>query len=101
MTFPTVPVTRVRSVPDGTDAYGNPKHKDESTPLPAALFDPGSSREVNGQVVVTTPAVYWADEWPDVTEHDRLTVGGTTWQVDGRPERWEDGGLVVRLRRAA
>ncbi len=97
-------VVRLRKVAAGTDVYGNALHGESAEEIEPALYAPGSSQEAGGQVVVTAPALYWRDRWPDVREHDRLVVRGVIYEVDGVPADWRPaaaggpGGLVARLR---
>lgn len=102
-------VIRIRAgAPTGEhDRYGAPiLGPDVETPLEGAAFDPGGSREpveVGRAAVITTPRVFFPEQWPDVVSTDRLRVRGVEYRVTGRPPEWRDpfgsdvGGLVVEL----
>lgn len=94
-----VTVTRLRTVPDGTDQYGEPvPGTRQETPLPPALLAPGGTSEPvtpGAAPVLSAPTLYWAGQWPDVTAADLLRVSGTTWRVEGAPARWPMGTVVT------
>lgn len=101
-------VTRLRPTTT-TDGYGDTV-TDWSSPTSLTLtpygVEPVSSSEDNDgrQAVITGFRLYWINEWPDVAPTDRMTVRGTTWEVDGEPADWQPpggltlGGLVVALK---
>jgi hypothetical protein len=104
------PVTRRRQEQTGEDRYGNPVYEFVDTVLAErAGFDPGGSREpveVGREQVVTTPKLYFRQQWPDLTSSDRVIVRGVEYAIEGDDGDWRSpygsdvGGLVVELKRA-
>lgn len=94
------PVVRVRTVPGGTDQYGDPLPGEATrTVLPDCLFSEaptGVAVSAGVLATVTEPTAYWEGEHPDVRAGDRLEIEGTEWRVSGRPQRWPKG-LAVTL----
>ncbi len=101
----TETVTRYRRVAAGTDRYNRPTYTETPTTLEGASYaDTGSTDadDVDREPTTSTATLYFRDAYPDVVEHDRIIARGLSWDVDGKPARWEGtrhGGLVVRLRR--
>ena len=101
------PVQRVRTMPGGVDQYGDPLPGVEVTSdLPPALFSPGGASagfgtsepvSAGATPVISSPALFWRGEWPDVLASDRLVVHGVKWRVEGRPAIWPRG-LAVSLK---
>lgn len=108
----TEPVYRHRRLQSGTDAYDNPVYARTKTQLPDGLFAPsgmtmgansGEPVEPGREPVVSTPAVYWRRQWPDVQPSDWIEVRGHVYEVIGDPSDWRGkltGGLVVALKLA-
>lgn len=77
--------------------------------LPGAVFAPDTAAAqpyVDGRPVEETGSVYRPEgAWFDVTEQDRLLIGGQPWRVDGvlpgyvNPFTGDTAGFVVRVRR--
>ncbi|RRJ85904.1 hypothetical protein EG850_10975 [Gulosibacter macacae] len=95
-----VTVVRIRAGDGGIDQYDEPvPGEDERVALPDALFAPTPTDlpiEAGTDATVTSPTLYWPDQWPDIKSGDRLEVDGAEWRVDGRPARWPLG-LSVSL----
>lgn len=102
-------VTRIRATDSGsTDAFNQPvPGTPTETDIEGALFAPGGSVEPNlpgAYPVVTSPTLYWRNEWPDITAADKVRVRGVVYDVIGDPQEWigdglAPGGLVVELRK--
>ena len=98
------PVTRIRRTETGRDRYNQPIYDTVEQALPLALFAPKHlvpAVEVGRQPVVVEPTLYWANQWPDVVETDRLRVRGREYEVLAQPAEWRGhgaGGLTVVLR---
>ena len=90
-----VPIVRLRRGTASTDRYGDhvPGPWEEEA-LPDGLYAPGGSTEpvaASTADTVSRAAVYWPEQWPDVTATDRLRIDGLEHAVTGRPQRWPLG----------
>lgn len=89
----------------GQDAYGDDQYTDATTDVPGCVFDPGTSTElVQGQDMLRTQPTLYAPAGTPVSDVDRVTVNGATYDVDGSPNAltspfsgWSPG-VVIRLK---
>ena len=88
------------------DAAGRQTHiRAPGVPVAILGFDPGTSRDVDGQRVVTPPTLYVPYDQA-VHRLDQWRIQGDLYDVDGDPARWRHGrsgrkaGTVIHLRRA-
>lgn len=100
-------ITRLRAA-SITDAHGN-TIRDWTTPgtldLPGATSWPVTTRETIGpgrEAIIDT----WMVAIPpgtDVDRHDRISIDGQVWQIDGWPQPWANpftgarGGFTIRV----
>lgn len=96
---------RVEGLPD---RYGKPTYTwpGPGTDVSGVLVAPGKSSEGNEAIreeVDTALTLYRLPYGVTVGPYDRVTVRGTTWQVDGDPARWSSGewapGAVLELKK--
>lgn len=110
MLFPYgVTVTVERST--GSDRFGNPLPADTHTLEGCALAPAGSIEFVNGQATVVDQDTLYCDFDADLRPQDVVIVPDGApvppgrYQVDGRPQRWQNpytdlkAGTVARLNR--
>jgi hypothetical protein len=73
------------------DNFGDITGSDTGTEVTGCSVQPGSSTEQTdrGELVVTTLTVY-LPAGTDILATDRVSVGGTVYEVDGDPARWVD-----------
>lgn len=107
MTFPFgVPVTLLKRVKTGTDAFNNDVFNDVPQGTVTGAFAPGGSVEqIQGRdMVITQPTVY-LPAGTDLGAVDAVEIGALQYEVDGDPHNWVNpwtgwrAGLEVRLRR--
>ena len=98
----TETVSLERFDPGAEDAHGNPAGGYEpAVDVGIWQFNPGGSQEpsIPGHArVITQPEIYFPG--PQFGAHDRVTVRGVTYPVDGEQPAWVDDGFtgcVARL----
>lgn len=95
-----------RFTPSAEDAHGNPVVGHEP-PVEVGIwrFNPGGTQEpfIPGHTrVITEPEIYFPG--PAFGAHDRVTVRGVTYEVDGETPAWisdDFTGHVARLRKVS
>lgn len=101
------PVTRLRATTT-TDGHGNVNRAWGSavaTTINGCAFAPSASSEDNSnRALVEADAILYVPSGTDLVSTDRVTVRGTTYDVDGQPEDWRSPyttrrpGIAVPLR---
>lgn len=99
-------VVRIRTTSTTTNRYNVEVPDDEAekrirTLAPAEPVFSAEPDEVGRVRRVQTGWKVYLDECEDVTSADQLRVRGIDYNVDGEPESWMGGGLVVHCTRTA
>jgi hypothetical protein len=99
------PITLVKRVKGVPDALGNDTWMTVQTAA-SGVFNPGGSAElVQGQDLLTVQPTVYLPPATDISAVDAVIVFGDTYEVDGRPNRWQSPfsawspGVEVKLKR--
>lgn len=79
----TVTVTTVTAGAD--DVFGNPARSTAATTVPGRLDQISTTEQVDGRDVTVTRTVLYLNPDVTITDQDRVTVDGRTYEVDGQP----------------
>jgi len=84
-------VIRIRRIPGGRDAYGDPvgDSEDRLTITGCALAPRQAGEQIApGRLAVTSGMDLYAPAGSDILPSDRIEVRGVLWEVDGEPGDW-------------
>lgn len=99
-----LPITITSRTRSGTDAYGNPEWTETSTTVTGAFAPSAGSESTNHQDQVVNQPQAFLPYGTAVDSTSKLTINGTSYEVDGDPEHWSSpftgwqGGIRVPLR---